>query len=511
MKLSTVVLLVSTSTFAAATDSKIRGVSNTERELKNGSKKSRKSYASNSADYQNHYLVGLLNYPNSDIPDILNGVTSGTYLNGFGAPYAYIPSVGFSDIEPFYNLNGEMVRGEYFCLSDNGYGSSTNSADYALNIVHMKIQKPFTYRHGEGTYDAYTSTENLGTALIHDPNGLITWENGADIQVAYHVPDSTWDAFKDLRVLTGRDFDVEGLAVINENLAIVGDELMPAIFAVNPTTGVVLSPFVRTPDIDKDGSLKKNQFLSTRGDKVHCSIEALEKNECLAVESEVVDDSKYRKHDPSGGYEGFSVLADGSIAAFLEKTSGDSTLGDEPGVRVYRVDPGNGTPEHPPSFTEFLGFYPFELNAGNIADVSPIPGSSNLVAVIERNGFPSGHLFPAPVMPANKLCVVDLLDTDDNMVMTKKKCILNYHSIDDPWDVDDNGILKYAQTQVTNEQVIVVDDYCIIAGTDTNFPFTNQFGVNVDELKFGQEVTDTRFMVVCFLEPIFNLDYPLMD
>ena len=73
----------------------------------------------------------------------------------------------------------------------------------------MKIEKPFTYRHGEGTYDVYTETENLGTALIHDPNGHIKWENGADIQVAYHVPDSTWDDYKELRVLTGRDFDVE--------------------------------------------------------------------------------------------------------------------------------------------------------------------------------------------------------------------------------------------------------------------------------------------------------------
>jgi hypothetical protein len=116
-----------------------------------------------------------------------------------------------------------------------------------------------------------------------------------------------------------------------------------------------------------------------------------------------VDASLYRKHDPSGGYEGFSVLADGTIAAFVEKKTGDTTLGDEPGVRVYHVLPGDGTPGNPPSFDSFLGFYPFELNAGNIADVSAIPGSSNLVAVIERNGYPGGHLFPAPTMPANKV------------------------------------------------------------------------------------------------------------
>jgi hypothetical protein len=61
------------------------------------------------------------------------------------------------------------------------------------------------------------------------------------------------------------------------------------------------------------------------------------------------------------------------------------------------------TPGNPPKFEKFLGFYPFELNAGNIADVSAIPGSSTKVAVIERNGFPSGYLYPAPVMPANKV------------------------------------------------------------------------------------------------------------
>ena len=208
---------------------------------------------------------------------------------------------------------------------------------------------------------------------------------------------------------------------------------------------------------------------------------------------------------------GFSLLADGTIAAFVEKNTGDSTLGNEPGVRVYKVLPGDGTPANPPSFDSFMGYYPFELNAGNIADVSSIPGSSNLVAVIERNGFPSGYTFPAPVMPANKLCIVDLTDLNEDMVMHKKKCILNYHQISDPWDVDGNGIFRYAQTQVTNEQVIVVDDYCVVAGTDTNYPYTNQFGVDVTEIPFGQEVTDTRWMVVCFAEPIFNLEFPLME
>jgi hypothetical protein len=73
------------------------------------------------------------------------------------------------------------------------------------------------------------------------------------------------------------------------------------------------------------------------------------------------------------------------------------------------------------------------------------------------------------------------------------------------------SILKYAQTQVTNMQLIVVDDYCVIAGTDTNFPCTDQFGLTEGQDPFYHEVTDTRFMVTCFLEPIFNVDVPILE
>ena len=227
---------------------------------------------------------------------------------------------------------------------------------------------------------------------------------------------------------------------------------MPAVFMVNPTTGVVLSPFVRTPDIDESGNLLTDTFLSTKSDKIHCTIEALEINNCSSVESSVVEESDYRKHDKSGGYEGFSLLADGTIAAFIEKKNGDTTLstyalqrisslgtkrvyldethisllsflltGDEPGVRVYKVNPGDCSSGSAPVFEKFMGFYPFEIGAGNIADVSSIPGSSRYVAVIERNGFPGGHMWPGAGNPANNLCVVDLEDVDENMVMKSKK------------------------------------------------------------------------------------------
>ena len=237
-----------------------------------------------------------MNLPNAYVDPKLKNHTSGKLLTGFGSPYDYVPSVGFSDIEFAYN-NRTVVRGEFFCLSDNGYGSPANSEDYALNIARIKIQKPFAFRYGGSTFPPYSLATNLNSVLLRDPNNLIKWENGADIQVTYAIPDATWNDYKAQRVLTGRDFDVEGMAVIHENFAILGDELMPAIFAVNPSTGEVLSPFVRTPDIDAAGKFN-GKFLSTRGDKVHCTNATLLSNTCKIVDSSVVDASTYRRHDP---------------------------------------------------------------------------------------------------------------------------------------------------------------------------------------------------------------------
>lgn len=49
----------------------------------------------------------------------------------------------------------------------------------------------------------------------------------------------------------------------------------------------------------------------------------------------------------------------------------------------------------------------------------------------------------------------------------------------------------------------------MVAGTDTNYPWTNQFGIDVASQYF-QEVDDARFMVVCFVEPIFNTEHPFL-
>ena len=86
----------------------------------------------------------------------------------------------------------------------------------------------------------------------------------------------------------------------------------------------------------------------------------------------------------------------------------------------------------------------------------------------------------------------------------EKTCVLNYHDINDPFDTDNNGLTTAAFSQWTTEQLIVVDDYCLIAGTDTNFPGTNQFGLTQSNTPHLQETFDTRWMIVCYYDPIFG-------
>ena len=114
----------------------------------------------------------------------------------------------------------------------------------------------------------------MGFALIHDPNNLIMWENGADIQgmmsgevlysnkscyfftvltlsfclrlfpVTYKIPDDTWQDYRDLRVLTGRDLSPEGMVLKTDECALVVEKWGPSIFSMDPTTGIVKSKLI---------------------------------------------------------------------------------------------------------------------------------------------------------------------------------------------------------------------------------------------------------------------------
>lgn len=102
------------------------------------------------SDKQEHYLVGLLNYPNSFVPDVLKNHTSGTYItmpyeNLPSLPLSDVPGVGFSDMEFYYDENGDKVLGQFYCLSDNGtFCILMTTLDLPFHAIHFANSSPIT-------------------------------------------------------------------------------------------------------------------------------------------------------------------------------------------------------------------------------------------------------------------------------------------------------------------------------------------------------------------------------
>lgn len=266
--------------------------------------------------------------------------------------------------------------------------------------------------------------------------------------------------------------------------------------------------------------------MTTRSSKIHCYLHELAAGLCGIVDQDRVDENgyyeyvknekgkkekkfvpKYLSIDPDEGFVAtVRMFNNVHVAAFA------TTIGKEPGARLYAINPGDCSKDCPPTFEHLIGFYKFTLGANRIAAMSSIPGSDTRIAVAEESeGFPDGKFFPR-TMPMDKLCILDieahLIEPD--LVLTRKVCVLNYLHIPDPYDVDGNGSGVHAQAQFVNAGLKVVDDYCVIIGTDTGFPISNNdFDLEMAEVPFFTEaVEDTRFVYVCFFEPIFDAGFP---
>ena len=114
-----------------------------------------------------------------------------TPVNGVTAPWPDQPVQGFSGVL----RNGD---GTYDVLSDNGYGTKANSADFLLRIQHI------------GPVVATGKVDVLGGINLTDPDGLVPF--------ALTRPD---------RVLTGADFDVESIVRAEDKSLWIGDEFGP--------------------------------------------------------------------------------------------------------------------------------------------------------------------------------------------------------------------------------------------------------------------------------------------
>jgi len=139
--------------------------------------------------------------------------------NGRTGPFESQPVQGFSGVQFASNDS-------YWFLSDNGFGSKTNSSDYLLRIY--ELDPSFN-----GVEDGDSSVEVLNFIQLSDPDNKVPFE----IQ-----NEGTSD-----RLLTGADFDTESFVFAADGTIWVGEEFGPYLLHFD-ATGKLLDAPIPTPN-----------------------------------------------------------------------------------------------------------------------------------------------------------------------------------------------------------------------------------------------------------------------
>src|SRR5688572_28941371 len=162
------------------------------------------------------------------------GPTSGQFIapaNGVIPPF-----VGRQPIQGVSSVL-RTSNGEFWVMSDNGFGAQTNSADYALRV--HRIAPDFKTRNG-GT--GIIDTEAFIT--LSDPHRRIDFPIVAD---AVDYPNGTGTievdpVIREQRLLTGADFDIESFRQAHDGTLWFGDEFGPFLIHTDASGKVLEAP-----------------------------------------------------------------------------------------------------------------------------------------------------------------------------------------------------------------------------------------------------------------------------
>ncbi len=337
--------------------------------------------------------------------------TSGHWTTGNAAvpaPYAGQPVQGFSGTHA-------LGDGSFLVLSDNGFGSKANSADFLLSLHRITPETDAADGEGETSYD-----ETLFT--VSDPDRLVPWPiwrdgacaGAASLPAGYACPAPD-------RQLTGWDFDPESLQVADDGTLWVGEEFGPYLLHLNAAGELIEAP-IPTPGV---------QSLS---------------NPTLGSAAPNLANSK--------GFEGMAISPNGrALRPMLEgATAEDKAAGLGSDLRIYTVRNG--------AYADGFLRYRMESPANALGDFIQVNNHEALV--IERdNGQGTTAVF-------KRIYLVDLRDPDEDGYVAKRLLV-------DLMDVaNPDGLSPYGDPFTfpffTIEDVEIIDAHTIAVMNDNNFP-----------------------------------------
>lgn len=149
--------------------------------------------------------------------------TSGKYISASNGV-----SVPFLNKQPIQGFSGVVknIDGTYTILSDNGYGSMSNSADYQLSLY---VIKPDLKQAQGGTGNLTVQK----TIQLKDPNKKISFP--------------LVNQFTNERILTGADFDPESIQRAKDGTFWIGEEFGPFLLHFS-ADGVLLDAPIELPN-----------------------------------------------------------------------------------------------------------------------------------------------------------------------------------------------------------------------------------------------------------------------
>ena len=157
------------------------------------------------------------------------GPTSGQYIGG-GANGKAAPFVNKQPVQGFSAVL-KNKDGTFLAMSDNGFGSMENSADFNLRVYQI-LPNFKTKKGGSGAIQV------LGFFELHDPD--------------HKIPFATTNHFSEKRILTGADFDIESMQRARDGTFWFGDEFGPFLLHTD-ATGRVLEAPIALPDFQNPG------------------------------------------------------------------------------------------------------------------------------------------------------------------------------------------------------------------------------------------------------------------